>query len=118
MDPMDQITNVIGKPLGVMSRALNRPTAAATRGLYGLGVADALLGATTAQRIGAANGEVVLVARGAEKLEETAAIVREAGGTAHVYPCDLTDLDAIAEMTGRVQADLGRVAILVNNAGR
>jgi NAD(P)-dependent dehydrogenase (short-subunit alcohol dehydrogenase family) len=35
-----------------------------------------------------------------------------------VYPCDLTDLDAIAEMAAQVEADLGRVDILVNNAGR
>jgi short-subunit dehydrogenase len=140
MNPVEQITSVVGRPLGVMSRALNRPTSAATRGLYGLSLVDALrgaslenavrdrivlvtgassgIGATTAQRIGAANGEVVLVARGAAKLEETAAIVREAGGTAHIYPCDLTDVDAIAAMTDRVQADLGRVDILVNNAGR
>jgi NAD(P)-dependent dehydrogenase (short-subunit alcohol dehydrogenase family) len=44
--------------------------------------------------------------------------VEEAGGTAHVYPCDLTDLDAIADMAGRVEADLGQIDILVNNAGK
>jgi NAD(P)-dependent dehydrogenase (short-subunit alcohol dehydrogenase family) len=44
--------------------------------------------------------------------------VRAAGGTAHVYPCDLSDLDAIEVMAEQVAADLGRVDILVNNAGR
>jgi short-subunit dehydrogenase len=72
----------------------------------------------TAERIGAAGGEVVLVARGREKLEQTADVVESAGGRAHVYPCDLTDLDAIATMAEQVQSDLGRVDILVNNAGR
>jgi short-subunit dehydrogenase len=76
------------------------------------------IGAVTARRIGEAGGEVVLVARGREKLEETAAAVESAGGTAHVYPTDLTDLDAVAEMAEQVQADLGRVDILVNNAGK
>ena len=60
------------------------------------------IGAAAARQIGAAGGEVVLVARGVEKLEETAAAVREAGGTAHVYPCDLSDLDAIGEMAEKV----------------
>jgi 3-oxoacyl-[acyl-carrier protein] reductase len=71
----------------------------------------------TAERVGAAGGEVVLVARGRERLEGTAKVVEAAGGRAHVYPCDLTDLDAIGDMAQRVQDDLGRVDILVNNAG-
>ena len=44
------------------------------------------IGAVTARRIGEAHGEVVLVARGREKLNETAAAVEQAGGEAHVYP--------------------------------
>src|SRR5262249_15522536 len=74
--------------------------------------------AVTAKRIGEAHGEVVLVARGREKLEETASAVKKAGGKAHVYPCDLTDLDAIGVMAGQVLSDLGRVDILINNAGK
>ncbi len=35
-----------------------------------------------------------------------------------MYPCDLTDMDAIAEMADKVLTDLGRVDILINNAGR
>ena len=35
-----------------------------------------------------------------------------------MYPCDLSDMDAIGEMTGRVITDLGGVDILINNAGR
>jgi short-subunit dehydrogenase len=56
------------------------------------------IGAATAAKIGAARGEVVLVARGRERLEETADQVEIAGGRAHVYPCDLSDLDAIEDM--------------------
>lgn len=141
MGEVGRDTNLVGKTFGAVSRLLNRPTAAGRhRPLYGLNVLDALrggnledvvrdrivmitggssgIGASTARRIGAAGGELVLVARGIEKLEETAAQVREVGGTAHVYPCDLSDLDAIDAMTDRVLADLGRVDVLVNNAGR
>ena len=35
-----------------------------------------------------------------------------------MYPCDLTDMDAIAEMADKVLTDLSRVDILINNAGR
>lgn len=61
---------------------------------------------------------MVLVARTQEKLEEVADEIREDGGTAHVYPCDLSDMDAIAAMADKVLADLGGVDVLVNNAGR
>ena len=39
-----------------------------------------------AAKIGAARGEVVLVARGQEKLEETAEVVEEAGGVGQAQP--------------------------------
>ncbi|MDT5133901.1 MAG: hypothetical protein QOE41_3212, partial [Mycobacterium sp.] len=63
-------------------------------------------------------GEVVLVARTLENLEKVAGEIRSSGGTAHVYPCDLTDMDAIAAMADKVLADIGGVDILINNAGR
>ena len=141
MNPAKTALNVIGKPVGAVTHALNRPSAAGrNRPLYPLNLVDALrggsledavrdrivlvtgassgIGAVTATKVGAARGEVVLVARGRERLEETAEQVEIAGGRAHVYPCDLSDLDAIDEMATRVEADLGHVDILVNNAGR
>jgi short-subunit dehydrogenase len=141
MNPIEQLGSVVGKPLGAVSKVINRPTSAGRyRPLYGLNVIDRLrggnlddavrdrivmvtggssgIGEATARRIGAAGGEVVLVARGVEKLEATAEAVRQAGGRAHVHPCDLADMDAIATMAESVLADLGRVDILVNNAGR
>jgi NAD(P)-dependent dehydrogenase (short-subunit alcohol dehydrogenase family) len=75
------------------------------------------IGAATARRIGAAGGTVLLVARTSEKLEEVAAEVARAGGTAHAHPCDLSDLDDIERLADEVLARHGRVDILVNNAG-
>jgi short-subunit dehydrogenase len=141
MNPAKSALGLVGKPVGTIAHALNRPSALGrNRPLYGLNLLDALrggsledavrdrvtlitgassgIGEVTARRLGAAGGEVVLVARTRSKLEETAAAVQEEGGTAHVYPCDLTDLDAIAEMATRVERDLGRVDILLNNAGK
>ncbi len=44
--------------------------------------------------------------------------IRRDGGTAHVYPCDLADVDAIAAMADKVLDELGGIDILINNAGR
>jgi NAD(P)-dependent dehydrogenase (short-subunit alcohol dehydrogenase family) len=76
------------------------------------------IGLETALKIGEAGGEVLLVSRTREKLEEVARRVEEAGGTAHVHPGDLSDLDDIDRLTQEVLDDHGGIDILVNNAGR
>lgn len=76
------------------------------------------IGLTVAKKLGKAGARVLLVARGVEKLEQTAEMIRKVGGTAFIYPCDLTNLDAIDEMAAQVLADHGHVDILINNAGR
>jgi NAD(P)-dependent dehydrogenase (short-subunit alcohol dehydrogenase family) len=60
----------------------------------------------------------VLVARGKDKLEETRGTIELRGGTAHVYPCDLTDLEAIDALCEQLTADLPSIDFVVNNAGR
>jgi short-subunit dehydrogenase len=76
------------------------------------------IGEASAKKIAEAGGAVVLVARTLENLEKVANEIRGNGGTAHVYSCDLTDMDAIAAMADKVLDDLGGVDILINNAGR
>lgn len=49
--------------------------------------------------------------------QETAELVRRAGGEAVVTIFDVADVPAASEALGRVAADAGRVDILVNNAG-
>jgi short-subunit dehydrogenase len=75
------------------------------------------IGAATARRLGRAGGTVALVARRAGELERVASGVRDAGGTATVHPCDLTDRDSVAALVAEVLAAHGRVDVLVNNAG-
>ncbi|MDQ4212900.1 SDR family NAD(P)-dependent oxidoreductase [Microbacterium sp. ASV81] len=60
---------------------------------------------------------VVLIARSADQLAETARLVEEAGATAKPLPADLGDLDALRTLGTRIAAAVGRVDILVNNAG-
>ncbi len=76
------------------------------------------IGRAAAIRCGEAGAEVLLVARTPEKLEETKAEIEEAGGSAHIHQCDLSDLDDVERMAKEVLEKHERVDILVNNAGR
>jgi NAD(P)-dependent dehydrogenase (short-subunit alcohol dehydrogenase family) len=137
MNPLKQVGAILGRPVEAVSHALNKPAAESTphaiaRSLRGhpslpdavrdkivlITGASSGIGEAAAISIGAAGGTVALVARGEEKLRTTAAAVEAAGGTAHVHPCDLTDLEAIDAMVADVLGRHGRVDILVNNAGR
>jgi NAD(P)-dependent dehydrogenase (short-subunit alcohol dehydrogenase family) len=76
------------------------------------------IGLETALKVGDAGGEILLVSRTREKLEEVASRVEERGGTAHVHPCDLSDHDDIDRLAEEVLREHGGVDILINNAGR
>ncbi len=49
--------------------------------------------------------------------EAVVAEIAAAGGTAKAYECDVADADAVRAMTARVEAGLGPIHILINNAG-
>jgi short-subunit dehydrogenase len=78
---------------------------------YGIGHAAAL-------QIAAAGATTILVARGAEQLDELAGQIEQAGGTAHTYVTDLSDMKAIDALVVRLDADGHEVDVLVNNAAR
>jgi NAD(P)-dependent dehydrogenase (short-subunit alcohol dehydrogenase family) len=76
------------------------------------------IGKVTALKVAQAGGIPVLVARGKEKLDELRAEIEARGGTAHVHPCDLSDLEAIDALCEALVAELPSVDVVVNNAGR
>ena len=76
------------------------------------------IGLETALAVGEAGGEVLLVSRTREKLDEVREEVERRGGTAHVHACDLSDLDDIDRMAAEVLDEHGGVDVLINNAGR
>ncbi|MEI6446446.1 MAG: SDR family oxidoreductase [Actinomycetes bacterium] len=76
------------------------------------------IGRAAALKVAEAGGIPLLVARTQEKLDELKDEIEAAGGTAWVYTADLTDLDSIDDLVGRVLADHPTVDVLVNNAGR
>ena len=76
------------------------------------------IGRATALKVADAGATVLLVARSAEKLEETRDEIAAAGGSAHIHRCDLSDIEDIERMAEEVLGYHGHVDILVNNAGR
>ncbi|MGE5607743.1 MAG: SDR family NAD(P)-dependent oxidoreductase [Bacillota bacterium] len=61
--------------------------------------------------------QVVLVARSREQLEDVAQEIRTQGGSATIIPTDLGDEGQVVHLFQAVQQSLGRVDVLINNAG-
>ncbi|MGW0518780.1 SDR family NAD(P)-dependent oxidoreductase [Crossiella sp. NPDC003009] len=74
------------------------------------------IGRAVAVELGRLGGELLLVGRREDKLQETAELVTAEGGQAHVLAADLTDPAAVEAVTAATLA-LGQVDLLVNNAG-
>ena len=75
------------------------------------------IGEALAERLGDAGAKVLLVARSAEKLEDIKQGIEARGGTAFVYPGDLSDAEDTQRLISTVLAEHGQVDVLVNNAG-
>ena len=75
------------------------------------------LGKQFAKTLADAGASVVLAARRREKLEETAEMIRSAGGTAMCCDLDVTDSASIANCFEEMQAAVGAPDVVVNNAG-
>ena len=75
------------------------------------------IGAATALALAQQGAAVVLAARRADRLEEVARQVREAGGRAEVAVADLAGEAGAHEVVARAVERCGRLDILVNNAG-
>ncbi|AOW92135.1 short chain dehydrogenase [Rhodococcus sp. WMMA185] len=61
---------------------------------------------------------VILLARRAEELQAVVAEIREEGGEAFGYPCDITDDAAVKRTVETILAEHDHIDMLVNNAGR
>ncbi len=76
------------------------------------------IGAQAARQIAQRGATVCLVARRADELEQVRDSITADGGTAHVYPVDLTDAGAADAVVKQLLADHPRIDVLVNNAAR
>ena len=75
------------------------------------------IGRETALAFGAVGARVALVARRRGALEELAHAIRQGGGEALVLPTDVTKRPAVRRALKSAHAELGRLDVVVNNAG-
>lgn len=75
------------------------------------------IGRACAISLAAAGHHVVLAARQMDKLEDAAGEIRSAGGKATVISIDQGNAESIRESLKALLAEIGRVDVLVNNAG-
>jgi NAD(P)-dependent dehydrogenase (short-subunit alcohol dehydrogenase family) len=96
--------------MGILDRfRLDGKVAIVTGASSGLGVAFA-------KGLAEAGADIVLAARRADRLKETAALVEAAGQRALVVQADVSKPEDCREVA-RAAAEFGTVAVLVNNAG-
>ena len=91
-------------------RKLAGKTALITGASKGLGKALAL-------SLAGAGATVALVSRNIDQLNESSRAVQDAGGNARVFQADVSDEAEVLKLERDVAAALGKVQILINNAG-
>ena len=75
------------------------------------------IGGATCRRFGAEGAKVAVLDRDIAAAEKTAAAIRQAGGTAQAFACDITDRAQVDAAVAATEATLGAIDVLVNNAG-
>ena len=87
------------------------------RGVCFITGASSGLGMGLAVKLAREGYAVGVSARRGSLLEAVALQIREAGGRAGVYPCDVAERDQVLEAIRRCEGELGAVDLLVANAG-
>ncbi len=93
-----------------MTRSLNGRVAVITGAGSGMGRSMAL-------RLAEDDAKIAIWDINGEGAEETAQMVRDAGGTAIAIEADCSDRAAIKAAADQTRRELGKIAILINNAG-
>ncbi len=75
------------------------------------------IGEAAALALASEGATIILSGRRAEPLEDTAAQIRKADGTAHVQPADLSIAGDVERVGKFIANEFNRLDILVNNAG-
>jgi NAD(P)-dependent dehydrogenase (short-subunit alcohol dehydrogenase family) len=75
------------------------------------------LGKSIAVALAENGARLALVSRDVERMESTAAEIRQQGGEAEIFRTDVSDENSVLGLEQDVSKRLGKVQILVNNAG-
>lgn len=75
------------------------------------------IGRAIAQSLAAAGAVVAVTSRSAAELNQTIGVIEKDGGRAAAYPADVTDAAQIQSTVTAIEAALGPIDVLVNNAG-
>ena len=75
------------------------------------------IGRASAIALAREGAALALVGRRQSPLDQTAAAIREAGGTALVLSADVTDPESARAVVAHTESEFGRLDVLVNNAG-
>jgi len=75
------------------------------------------IGEAAALALAREGATIVLTGRRPEPLEQVAGRIREYQVAAHVQPGDLTDPDQVSRIGDYLKTEIGRLDILINNAG-
>ncbi len=93
-----------------MNFRLDGKVALITGASYGIGFA-------IAKGMAEAGATIVFNDIKQELVDKGLAAYKEIGIEAHGYVCDVTDEDAVAQFVAKVEEEVGKINILVNNAG-
>jgi 2-hydroxycyclohexanecarboxyl-CoA dehydrogenase len=75
------------------------------------------IGGATCRRFASEGARVAVLDLNLDAGEKVAEAIRAAGGQAQAYRCDITDRASVDAAVMAVEAELGPIAVLVNNAG-
>lgn len=75
------------------------------------------IGYALAEGLASHGARIVLNGRSPDKLAAAAAALKAEGHDAHAAPFDVTDPDAVQAAIAKIEADIGPIDILINNAG-
>ena len=75
------------------------------------------IGGATCQRFAAEGANVAVFDVDAAAAERTVATITSKGGKAAAFACDIADYEGVRSAVAQVNASLGPIDVLVNNAG-
>ncbi|GIM46398.1 oxidoreductase [Collibacillus ludicampi] len=74
------------------------------------------IGKETALRFADRGAQIILIARGIERLQEVVAEIRKRGGKAEAFSADVSNMEDVKKAVRRIEETYGRVDVLVYSA--